>query len=38
MADLHATLFAFNTSGEVKTSRFDVDGLEVPVYSIAACQ
>jgi hypothetical protein len=38
MADLHATLFAFTTSGEVKTSRFDVDGLQVPVYSIAACQ
>jgi hypothetical protein len=38
MADLHATLFAFTTSGEVKTSRFDVDGLQVPVYSIAACK
>ena len=29
LADVHATLFAFTATGEVKAARFDADGLTV---------
>jgi hypothetical protein len=35
-ADLHATLFAFEADGTVKTTRLDVDG--VAVTGLPGCQ
>jgi hypothetical protein len=38
VADLHATLFAFAPTGEVKSARLDVDGLEMTGIPATMCQ
>jgi len=37
VADLHATMFAFTATGEMRTARLDVDGLAVPEMSATWC-
>jgi hypothetical protein len=37
LADVHATLFAFTATGEVKTTRLDADGLAVVGFPTSLC-